>query len=515
MSISNEDLEKIRSIINSSGSDGQSSVRPYAEFAKKMVEQIVSDPNDYMKSNRTIRDYDKDDYIDWINSPQKNVSNLRNLSRLFYMTSPEYYNAIDFKSNMLTYDYAIFPYGFDMSSQNLNKLTKTRLSMMRELEKMSIRHEFSIICRRVVIDGVAYGVEFEDDSSYFIRLLDPEYCQIISKQDGVFNFAFDFSYFDSKSEVEFLKFPSYFKRMYDNYKNAGRKGSKKSKAQRWQQIPSDSSICIKFDESIDESFPPLSGSFGDLFDLMDFKSLRLQRETLKNYAFLTGEIPMRKDSKNNNSFSIDKAIVDQYVEEWIDAFDGEIPCLPLPLNNIQSHQFNKQSYEDDIVGKAERDWFTSCGIPSTIVGGSTDFEEALKYEIKYHEQQMFFVLRQFERWINRRFKLKPIDSKIKFTIKFIETSAYNRITDQKAMLEAAKYAIPNKLMAASLTGMTPLEIEYGAYLENVFLNLNDSWRPLSSTYTQSSNTSSAQTHATAGRPVSELANKIDDTGDAL
>lgn len=505
MSLSNEDLERIREIINhGSKADETSGMKRYAEFAKKMAEQIVSDPNDYMDSNRTIRDRDKDDYIDWVNSPQQNVANLRDLSRLFYMTSPEYYNAVNFKANMLTYDYVLFPYGFDIESQNKAKLTRARFSMMKSLEKMNLRHELPIICRRVMLDGVAYGVEFEDDESYFIRLLDPQYCQIVSKQDGVYNYAFDFSYFDSKSESEFLKFPSYFKKMYNNYKSSGRKGSKKSQAQRWQQIPAESSICIKYDESIDEPFPPFTGSFGDLFDLMDFKSLRLQRETLKNYAFLTGEIPTRKDSKNNNAFSVDTDIIERYIDEWVEAFDGEIPCLPLPLNNIQSHQFNKQSYEDDIVGKAERDWFTSAGVPSTIVGGTTEFEEALKYEIKFHEQEMFFVLRQMERWVNRRFKLKPVDSRIKFTVRFIETSAYNRITDQKAMLEAAKYAIPNKLMAAAATGMTPLEIEYGAYLENVILNLNDTWRPLSSSYTQSGNSST--TNALSGRPVSELAN---------
>lgn len=503
MSLSNEDIEKIRGIIQpESPPSAKSGVRLYAEFAKKMTEQIVSDPNDYMSKNRTIRDHEKDDYIDWVNSPQQNVSNLRDLSRLFYMTSPEYYNVINFKANMLTYDYVMFPYGFDTTSQNKAKLIKARLSMMKSLEKMSLRHELPIVCRRVMLDGVAYGVEFEDDESYFIRLLDPEYCQIVSKQDGVYNFAFNFSYFDSKSDSEFLKFPSYFKRMYDNYKSSGRKGSKKSKAQQWQQIPADSSICIKYDESIDEPFPPFTGSFGDLFDLMDFKSLRLQRETLKNYAFLTGEIPMRKDSKNNNALSVDKDIVEQYISDWVEAFDGEIPCLPLPLTNIQSHQFNKQSYEDDIVGKAERDWFTSAGVPSTVVGGATDFEEALKYEIKFHEQQMFCVLRQMERWVNRRFKLKPIDTKIKFVVRFIETSAYNRITDQKAMLEAAKYAIPNKLMAAAATGMTPLEVEYNTYLENTLLNLNDTWKPLSSTYTQSGQQSTS--NAVAGRPVSEL-----------
>ena len=50
--------------------------------------------------------------------------------------------------------------------------------------------------------------------------------------------------------------------------------------------------------------------------------------------------------------------------------------------------------------------------------------------------------------------------------------------------------------------MTPLEVEYNTYLENTLLNLNDTWKPLSSTYTQSGQQSTS--NAVAGRPVSEL-----------
>ena len=72
---------------------------------------------------------------------------------------------------------------------------------------MNIRHEFTRALTVAFRDDVYYGYAWETNDSYTFQQLDQDYCKISSIEDGVYNFAFNFSYFDANSE-RLTEFPA-------------------------------------------------------------------------------------------------------------------------------------------------------------------------------------------------------------------------------------------------------------------------------------------------------------------
>jgi hypothetical protein len=78
---------------------------------------------------------------------------------------------------------------------------------------MNIKHEFSKILHSVIKEGVFFGYIHQSKDSFFIQQLDSDFCKITFVEDGLYGFAFNFSYFFTYPE-RINMFPDEFKKIY-------------------------------------------------------------------------------------------------------------------------------------------------------------------------------------------------------------------------------------------------------------------------------------------------------------
>lgn len=103
------------------------------------------------------------------------------------------------------------------------------------------------------------------------------------------NVTFDFSYFDAHSQY-LDYYPTEFQQKYKVYQS--------NRRARWQELDSPTSFAIKCNNDIlDYSIPPFAGILREVYDLEDYKQLKLTKTTLENYAMLVMTLGINEDGE--------------------------------------------------------------------------------------------------------------------------------------------------------------------------------------------------------------------------
>ena len=169
----------------------------YANLSKIGIRNLESTSD----TNPTYTKYTKDQIVKYLGNPANYEKQLRNMSKYLFNISNYYRRLIQYFANMSTFSYELVPYGLDRSkSINLNKFKKAYYASSTAVELMNIPHEATKILTIAFRDDVYYGYAWETNDSFAFQNLDADYCKISSIEDGVYNFAFNFSYFDANPE---------------------------------------------------------------------------------------------------------------------------------------------------------------------------------------------------------------------------------------------------------------------------------------------------------------------------
>lgn len=199
--------------------------------------------------------------------------------------------------------------------------------MTAQLEKMNLRHEFSRALMVAFRDDVYYGYAWETNDSYTFQQLDADYCKISSIEDGVYNFAFNFSYFDSHRE-RLPNFPPEFTTMYSAYQ--------KDSGLKWQELSSENSICLKINEQTYVPIPPFVSLFSALADIEDYRAISKDASEVNNYKALALEIPVGDDG----TFLIDYDLCKEFYDMLCNVLPENIGAIMSPMK-ISSWDFEK------------------------------------------------------------------------------------------------------------------------------------------------------------------------------
>lgn len=420
------------------------------------------------------KNFNKDDVIKWMANPQKYEKQLRNLSRFLYDTSSHYKRLVQYFATMLTFDHIVEPYGitdFEPTKEFIDKVKKKYINIVNFLEVMNLKHEFLKICERAWIDDIAYFYEYRLKDSYFLMQLNPDYCQISGIEDGCLTFSFDFSFFASYPK-ELDKYADEFKEKYELYK-------KDKKGYKWQEISPSKSLCIKIAESVDYPIPPFCGIFEEVYNLEDYKSLKLSRSELENYLLLVAKVPFKKDATGENEFavSIDKAI--EYFNMATESFPDQVGAMLSIFESVDAIKLDKSDKNTDYVSEAQQSLYDSAGV-SQLLFNSTGTGAAITKSILVDENMVFKVLRQFERWVNK--KLKDENNSIKFRVQFLDITKFSQADYIKNLKEGASLGLPVKLKFNAALGNSPSSTLNMEFLENSVLNIVEKWKPLLSSF---------------------------------
>ena len=365
--------------------------------------------------------------------------------------------------------------------------------VLNALSAMRLRTELPKILTVCLREDVYYGTMWVNNEDIVIQRLPSDYCQISSIEEGVPNVTFNFTYFDAfPALLEY--YPEEFTVKYHMYE--------KDRKTRWIELDSPNSFAVKCNADIlDYAMPPFIGILRDLYDLEDYRDLKLTKEELENYALLVMKLAM--DDEGNWLLDYDKA-----VEFWrnLDSVMPEEVATVLSPMEIDKIGFEKSNTGDtDTVTNATENVFTTAGVSSMLFANTKASANALLLSIKADQMITFGIVKSFENVINRFLHHQSYGRYWKCTL--LDTSQYNRKEMGDQYLKACEYGVPMISYYCASQGLGQAEIDSMSYLEGTVLGLQDMFRPLRN----SAQTSSNEQTNPVGRPAMDD-DEITDSG---
>ncbi|WP_164509090.1 hypothetical protein [Clostridium rectalis] len=441
-------------------------------FFSSLASLVVHDLNKNNKKNSFFKKYKKQDVIDYLQNPQKYEKALREISRFLYVNSAHYKRLINYFANMSLFYYDFKPTGIiDFSKINKKKFLKEYYTICRKIDKMNLAHEFAKILTIAFKEDIFYGYEYETTDSYFIKNLDPDYCSISSIEDGVYNYQFDFTFFDNKKE-KLQEYGKEFETKYNRY-------LKDRKNNRYQELNSKKTICIKINEEIEYPIPPFANVFEALYDINDYKLLKKAKEEIGNYQLLSMNIPM--SNKEPDVPMLDFTTAKDFYTQALNVLPDQIGAILTPMK-IDSIKFERDTLNNDRVIEAEDLFWSSAGVNGNLFNSKGNSGSVVDLSIKTDESIVFKILKQCTRWINRKIKFSNNQFNYKFSFLDVTINNQEKMIDKHFKL--AQYGVPVKTILGSLVGLSPIDMQINTWLENDVLKLHESWLPLNSSHTQ-------------------------------
>lgn len=469
-------------------------------FAKN-ARNTIRDSNATSNNTLSLARYRKSDVNTYLENPETNEKNLRDLSRYLYNTSSQYRRLIQYFAQMLLWSYIMYP--LDIEEEKITDREKFLQAYRKARKSMSVinvNHEFSQVFEIVLKEGVYYGYVNETKDSFQFWQLDPDYCSISAKEDGCYVFQFDLDYFTSR-EAQLELFPPEFKTARDSYKNGS--------GLRFHEFDSKKTICIKADESTTYPIPPFVSLFSVLADIEDYRSISKDASESINYKVVYLKMPV--DEKGH--LKVPKPLCMQAYNSLLSILPEGVGAFLTPLE-VDNINFRQNSALDDtsLVVEAENNFWRAAGVNALMFGAGDDPSSyALETSIHSDEAVCFRILRQFERWCNRR--LKQISGTQKFQVSFLDVTRFNYKQMNDLYLKMGQYGRPVRQAIDATMSYTPGMTAGLAYLENEILELHTKEIPLQSSNTMSSDDVGGRpTNESKGKPLSEAGEQTADSG---
>ena len=447
----------------------------YMQLQKQQLVDLLSNRS----NSTTFTRYTKEQILQYMQSPSSNEKNIRNASIYMYDASTQYRRLIQYYAYLHQWCYTLGPISFDPSKVNADSFRKAYIKAASQIEMMNLKHELQKSVLVALREGVFYGVQWSGNNSYFIQRINPDICKLSAIEDGTWLYAVDFSQI---REDDLILYPPEFTTLYNEYRA--------NSQERWKEIPSSISFCLKADETTAAySIPPWAGTLPMLYDIETYKSLQETATEISNYKMIGLEIPV--DSEGTPEMDWPLAL--QYYEHMVNALPPYVGAFMAPMK-ATSYSFDKSGGTNDIdtVSRSEEQFWREGGT-SPLLFGSADNNTsgALKLSITADEAIIFAVASQCERLINKI--LKNMSGTTKFKINFLPITKFNQTDWIGHYKDGAALGLPVKSAYAAALGLSPIDVLGMNYIELDILGMGN-LVPLTSGYTQSSS---------GGRPLSD------------
>lgn len=482
---------------NTDGIDLSKMIGISSKFAA--LNRLVTRDLNKNTSTPTFSLYSKDDIQNYLSNPYTYEKQLRSAITYIYGASSHFRRIIQYFTSLSDLSYIVSPYRIDPTSVNEKSINRNYRKVLNVLSAMSIKTQFPKILTVCLREDTFYGTMWVTNDNITIQQLPSDYCAISTIEGNVLNVTFDFSYFDSHGAMlEF--YPPEFKTKYTVYQ--------KNRTSRWIELDSPTSFAVKANNDIlAYSIPPFVGILRELYDLEDYKSLKLTKTALENYAMLAMTLPMDKDG----NWGIDLGKAREFWQNLDSVLPDEVGSIltPMPIDKISFERSN--TGDTDTIVDAEQNVFTSAGVSSLLFNNEKASANALALSIKADQAMTFGIVKSIEDVVNRYIQSQSYGKQFKVT--FLDVSPFNRKEAGDAYLKAASYGLPTIAMYAASQGLGQAELDCMSFLETKVMMLQDMFRPLQSSTQMSGNSldSEAPTDE-GGRPPSE-ATELTDSGE--
>lgn len=455
------------------------------ENQKKQIEGFIGISSKFAILNRLItRDlnnntnkptfslFTKDNITTYLSNPYTYEKQLRKAVVYIYGASPHFRRLIQYFVGLSDLSYIVEPYRIDPKKANIKTVNNNYRKVLNMLSSMSIKTQFPKILTVCLREDVFYGTAWITADNITIQQLPSDYCQISSVEGNVPNVTFDFSYFDAHGNL-LDYYPKEFKTKYNVYK--------KNRMSRWIELDSPTSFAIKCNADIlDYAIPPFAGILREIYELEDYRQLKLTKTALENYAMLAMKLPMSDDG----SWGID---LDKAKEFWRN-LDAVLPeevgsvLTPMPIDKISFERTH--TGDTDTISSAEQNLFTAAGVSSLLFNNEKASANALLLSIKADQSITYGIVKSIEDAVNRIIQAQSYGKN--FRVNFLDVSPFNRKEAGDAYLKAASYGLPTISAYAASQGIGQAELDCMSFLEGRVLGLQDLFRPIQSSSQMSS-----------------------------
>ena len=443
--------------------------------------------------------YTKDNITEYLSNPYTYERQLRRAVTYIYGASSHFRRLIQYFTGLSDLSFVVSPYRIDPKTANVRSVNRNYRKVLNAMSAMNVRSQFPKILTVCLREDTFYGTMWVTNDNITIQQLPSDYCAISTIEGNVLNVTFDFSYFDAHSQyLEY--YPAEFQSKYRTYQS--------NRRQRWQELDSPTSFAVKCNNDIlDYSLPPFAGILREVYDLEDYKQLKLTKTTLENYAMLVMTLGI--DDEGNWQMDLDKA-----KEFWrnLDSVLPEEICSvlsPMPINKISFEKAN--TGDTNTISEAEQNLFTAAGVSSLLFNNDKASANALLLSIKADQAITFGIVKSIEDVVNRFIQAQSYGKNFKVT--FLDCSPFNRKEMGDMYLKACQYGLPFISMYAASQGMSQSEVDCMSFLENDVLNLTERFVPLQSSSTQSAASSDGNGATDEGGAPTKDVGDLTDSGE--
>lgn len=468
----------------------------------KNARNSIRDANSNVNKSTSLSRYTKSSVNTYLENPETNEKQLRDLSRYLYNTSSQYRRLIQYFSQQLIWSYIMYPMDIDEATADPEAIRKAYLKARKSMSVINASHEFGKAMDIAFKDGTFYGFVNETKDSFQFLQLDPDYCRINAIEDGCLTYQFDLSYFDMYGD-ELELYPSDFQTAYNSYKAGS------DTVLRWHEFDTKKTACFKADESTNYSIPPFVSLFSSLSDIEDYKSISKDASESSNYKVVYLKMPV--DEKGR--LKVPKPLCMQAYNSLLSILPDGVGAFLTPLDvDFVNFKQNVALQDTTLVSEAENTFWRTAGVNALMFGAGDDPSSyALETSIHSDESVCFRFLRQIERWCNRR--LKQISGTQKFAVAFLDVTRYNYKQMNELYMKMGQYGRPVRQAIDATLSFTPTMTSGLAYLENTVLSLYENEVPLQSSNTMSSDSEGGRpTNESKGEVLSESGEATADSG---
>jgi len=174
-------------------------------------------PNEYAKSkvsplwqtgigSSSTSTYTKKQVELLLKNPIANHQKLKDVSDWLWTNSPMYQNIIYYLSTILTYDYILYPDGFELKAQTMEKRFVNSAKSIRSIQT---KYNFPLMTWRTLLNGDTYWYELSDKDNTIYQEIKSDICQLaFIDSDNLWRYYVDLSkitpsyYFELPIEIQ-------------------------------------------------------------------------------------------------------------------------------------------------------------------------------------------------------------------------------------------------------------------------------------------------------------------------
>ena len=437
--------------------------------------------------NKITSTYSRESLRTYLRNPatDANNKNLRKLSNYLYTVSHVYRRMVNYKAHQINCKtWTAYPIVNMVEENDEESILKEYERVVNIVTNMHMETQIYKLMLRKWKNGVVYGYIYGDpegEGSFYIHVLDPDYCKIscASYDNGVLGFLFDMTYFNSNVE-QLEYYDKEFQTLYKQYQNDNVK---------WKQLPIERTICLKIDlDNLDYSIPPLSGLLEQIISLTDLQAAQDEIDSLQNYKMVWGKLDTISGTKSPDDFAVDLDLALAFMKKINAALPENVAYALSPLD-LDTIEFKDNDASDsNVLSKAYSNVIESNGsiiMNSNKITNSTAFKLAMKVEC----EDAMAPTTQLNAWL--KFYLKYNHNVETITVEFSDISPYFMDDEIEKYTKLAGLGLPIKSELSSMINANPQKSFGMDFLERQLLKLGiERWNnPLVSSAVQSGNPS--------------------------